>query len=679
MQNINKRACRKYADPHLYFDPNNGLLYAEKLDYLVRSAVKRIGGQRLLLLYLYDRKKAANGDFIPFMTIFQGKEDFCNLVRKEDGELVWRRSSFEKLFGWWSPKSLAFYTAKDEARVKRFCNQPELSGEKAMKKYQEPILTARAKQKALAREKEIKAVMDTVPKLTRREKSWLKKKLLPQYVFYDYSRKGPNNCHCTACGHDVELPAAKHLQQGICPHCGCAVTFRARGKSKRVWDRETGQIIHRTADGNIVVRLFKADQIFGNGVRNTSIRESARFFVSACESDHMVEQYYDSYYNGTLTTWKIGMRPQFSYWQYNFENDPCGFLYLENLPEALFGTPWQYSQIEAFASSGRKLVALNYLWQYEKYPAIEYLVKMGLYRLTEDIVSRKSGYDGVPQGLSLRESKPELILGVPKQYFHILRKLDVGSGGLSVCQALSACGITVGVEEIIRWCEEREISDSGSLTIPLYYMTPHRWMKYVTEQALQRKRSGFLYQNPDNRVRQTASDYRDYLEMCENCGIDLSSSYHLFPQNLTERHNSLVELNRAAVKEARDRKIQELFPVLQKKYGWERNGWLVVPPRDAAEISAEAGALHHCVNTYISRVAEMSTVILFIRRSSDPKKPCFTMEVKHGGIAQVRGFKNCDPTEEVNDFLSEWEKRVLYRIPAFCEEDGNEGETPIAA
>ena len=99
MQKINKRACRKYADPHLYFDPNNGLLYAEKLDYLVRSAVKRIGGQRLLLLYLYDRKKAASGDFIPFMTIFQGKEDFCNLVRKEDGELVWRRSSFEKLFG----------------------------------------------------------------------------------------------------------------------------------------------------------------------------------------------------------------------------------------------------------------------------------------------------------------------------------------------------------------------------------------------------------------------------------------------------------------------------------------------------------------------------------------------------------------------------------------------------
>lgn len=673
MKKINKRACRRFADPQLYFDLNNGLLYTEKLDYLVRTSVKNIGGQRLLLLYFYDRAAAAKHNFIPAMTIFQGKEDFCNLVRKEDGRLVWRRSSFEHLFEYWSPKSLAFYTARDEERVRQFCKQPELSGEKSIKKYQDSILTARAKCRTIAQEKKIKAVMDTVPKLTRREKIWLKETLIPQYVFYDYSRKGPQNCRCTACGHDVELSEAKHLQKGLCPHCGRKITFRARGKSKKIWDRETGQIIHRTADGHIAIRLFKVEQVLGNGMRNISLRESMRYIIPACESYHTVEQYYDSYYGGTLTTWRRGMRPQFSYWQYNFENDPCGLLYTENLIEVLFDTPWKYSQIGTFAKFSRRFAALDYLLQYEKYPAMEYLVKMGLHRLTGEIANGRNAYGGIPQNLSLRASKPEVVLGISKRYFHILRKLDVGSHGLSVCQALSACGITANVEEVIRWCEEKRISDSGTLVIPFRYMTPHRWMKYVTEQASQRKQSVYWHQSFDDRFRLVASDYRDYLEMCENCGIDLSRSYHLFPQNLSERHNELIEWNRVTVKEARNTKIQTLFPVLQKKYGWERNGWLIVSPRNAEEIYAEAGALHHCVDTYIPDVAEMKTVILFIRRSSEPEKPCFTMEVKHGDIAQVRGLQNCDATEEVSDFLSQWKKRVL------CKEGGNEDEILAAA
>ena len=47
---LSKRACRRYADPKLTFQQNNGLLHSGQIKYIVRTAIKNVGGKRILLL-----------------------------------------------------------------------------------------------------------------------------------------------------------------------------------------------------------------------------------------------------------------------------------------------------------------------------------------------------------------------------------------------------------------------------------------------------------------------------------------------------------------------------------------------------------------------------------------------------------------------------------------------------
>lgn len=85
---IDRRECRKHADPGLRMRRDSGLLCAGQLDYIVRTAVRAIGHGRLLVLYVYSREEAAGGIFCPAFTVFQGKNDFATLARREDGSLA---------------------------------------------------------------------------------------------------------------------------------------------------------------------------------------------------------------------------------------------------------------------------------------------------------------------------------------------------------------------------------------------------------------------------------------------------------------------------------------------------------------------------------------------------------------------------------------------------------------
>lgn len=69
--------------------------------------------------------------------------------------------------------------------------------------------------------------------------------------------------------------------------------------------------------------------------------------------------------------------------------------------------------------------------------------------------------------------------------------------------------------------------------------------------------------------------------------------------------------------------------------------------------------LHHCVGTYIERVAAKKCLIVFVRRVEEPKKPYVTVEVRNGKIEQIHGDHNSDPTEEVKKFVDLWSRKVL--------------------
>ena len=60
---LDRRKCRKFAERDLNIPRGNGLLYAQQIEYIIRTAVRVIDHHKVLVLYVYSREEAAEGDF----------------------------------------------------------------------------------------------------------------------------------------------------------------------------------------------------------------------------------------------------------------------------------------------------------------------------------------------------------------------------------------------------------------------------------------------------------------------------------------------------------------------------------------------------------------------------------------------------------------------------------------
>lgn len=113
-------------------------------------------------------------------------------------------------------------------------------------------------------------------------------------------------------------------------------------------------------------------------------------------------------------------------------------------------------------------------------------------------------------------------------------------------------------------------------------------------------------------------------------------------------HNMLIEIN-ITDKEARNKEEQErlnklaakLYDQRKEKFEYADDNFSIVVPEEMNKITKEGVYLHHCVGSYISRVAEGRTNILFLRKNEDIDIPFFTIEVNnHNEVIQIHGLYN---------------------------------------
>lgn len=64
---LDKRACRHAANVPLHISLNAGVLYTERVKYLVTAAVKLLGGHRVLAVYFYECERLKANDRIRIM------------------------------------------------------------------------------------------------------------------------------------------------------------------------------------------------------------------------------------------------------------------------------------------------------------------------------------------------------------------------------------------------------------------------------------------------------------------------------------------------------------------------------------------------------------------------------------------------------------------------------------
>ena len=151
--------------------------------------------------------------------------------------------------------------------------------------------------------------------------------------------------------------------------------------------------------------------------------------------------------------------------------------------------------------------------------------------------------------------------------------------------------------------------------------------------------------------------YLDYLQECKKLGYDMKNKKILFPENLQAAHEATSEKIQI---QTDAKKKEDFIKSVKKLYDrpeYREDTLLIRSAKDPEELAKESAALHHCVRTYVDKVARGSCVILFIRRTSEPDKPYFTLELSpEGKIVQCRGDHNRDYPQDVKEFLERWQK-----------------------
>ena len=658
---IDKRACRKFAMPELEFNLNEGVLHVESCPYIIRTAVHNISGQRILVLYIYQRESILAGSIKPRWVMFHSRDDFATLSFREDAKATWQCSTLGSLDRIWGFDSkCAFYRQQDESRVARFCKCER--GAISMLGYLQRLISYRKElERKWKKQRAIIERMKYVPVLPRDLKGFIHREVMPQYIFYDYQRKGPERAFCTACRHEVRIAAAKHNASGTCPRCKKKITFKCRGRRGRIFDRATVQVLQKAEGNGLVLRIIKVYRSFADSdiPNHFEIWENARQFITLSSSGQCsVDAYYYHYKAGyDLTPWCNGYRPVFDRWKYNFTADMSGVLYQRNLSDTLKDTPWAYSQLEAFSGIASFSGVATFLSAYIKRPKIEHLIKMKLYRLVSGIIYGGYSYSAL-QAINFNGENMRAILGIDRPYFPLLRELNPSIDQLHLIRQLLQADHKPSTEQI-KWFIASKISNADAAKELLAHMSVHKLQRYV-EQQFAPEDEAALKRVDYYKINTLITDYHDYLCMCKELQYDVKNSFILFPRELKAAHDSVAKTLKDKRTAEHEKAIAGSFDEWQKRYQYQSKELMMIPPHSAKEIVDEGAALHHCVRLYVKNVAEKKSVILFVRSVDEPDKSLCTVEVKDGQVTQARGFDNEEPPAQITAFIEQWKQRVLY-------------------
>ena len=154
-------------------------------------------------------------------------------------------------------------------------------------------------------------------------------------------------------------------------------------------------------------------------------------------------------------------------------------------------------------------------------------------------------------------------------------------------------------------------------------------------------------------------DYVDYLDCQYKMYGKIREKY---PENwLTDK-----QIMNAKYNEWSQLKKSERFTLNQERLiervSYENKKYKVIVPITNTDILDEAEQQRHCVASYVDRICNGETNIVFIRLNEDLETSLLTVELKNNEICQVRGFQNRTYTKEEYDFMKEWSKKTGLKL-----------------
>jgi len=424
-----------------------------------------------------------------------------------------------------------------------------------------------------------------------------------------------NQCWCTYCNN--KFTSKTRVNNVVkCPNCKQKLLVKSDRLTKYSF-KDNLQLLDKI-EYTFVLRTFELYSSYDGSKMKHSITEFMRTFIEDGEtndfvsnnvSNHMGYMYVQHYSNNK------GWHGRNHRWAYR---DVTGMVSPYNIKSLLKNTDLKYSQLDKFIAK-TDYIDFIYYFNLAHYPIFEMLVKMKLYNLIRDA----SKFYG---GKNFQE-----IFGLPKTYYPFMKKHNINYEQLKVLRLLKKEDIKL-INKLVEFHNLEELSRYVDLETAYYKVL--RKNKYYEH------------------------EYLDYLEMAVMLGYDIKDKKILYPINLMEEHDKLVNLVQEVEDEANDRLIKERLKSLNK-ISYQDKNYVLFPANSVASLFYESKILNHCVKTYAKRYSLGKTTILFLRDKADREKPLVTVEVKDNKIIQARAKNNANPSDEQWKFLEKWKKKVL--------------------
>lgn len=154
--------------------------------------------------------------------------------------------------------------------------------------------------------------------------------------------------------------------------------------------------------------------------------------------------------------------------------------------------------------------------------------------------------------------------------------------------------------------------------------------------------------------------YLDFCDMVDN--LEMQSRikpYFKDADEMVEMHNEIMLLSNTLKEQVNIIKWHRRAEYWKKWEYSEHDEFIVVAPKVPGDVASEGINLHHCVKSYIPKIVEGETNVMFIRKKDKPDTPFFTVEITDDDIIlQVHGFANRNANTEpgLDLFIRKWEK-----------------------
>lgn len=340
----------------------------------------------------------------------------------------------------------------------------------------------------------------------------------------------------------------------------------------------------------------------------------------------------------------------------------------DNLKAAIRGTPFAWSEWEAWDKERSRVFQSDFLdydgnggynvgdWnidreliffaRFARYPAWEYLIKMGLGKLLGKYTDKMDRE--VTMVLNLRGKDVDHIFRTHltrADKRHLLKRTIDQSGILGMLQQWRRYHPEASLEDV-HWIvdhmgvyTERAAWNRDDMHRVYRLVSPERLRAYVEKQDRKRGKEeekmhahpgGWLPGRDYGTIRMT--EYRDYLQELDQLGYDMEDKDNLFPSNFQKAHEHAAKAMVALKMKQDEGKWDRRRESCREKYDFydKEKGMKVIVPEHLSELVKEGEAMHNCVGTYIARVARADTDVVFVRRTANPEESYITVEVEPG-------------------------------------------------